>query len=292
MAFILGNHTIDEILEAVATDFDETYIEYTVDQLSNASIEITSDPREITDKKGNIVRRIFTSKNGTFNATNAFLHPAIMNAASGSNIEVASSTSTIEMPKIDIVAAGDSIDVTAAKEGSIKVVGIYGNGANTEKKAITAATGAADASFDPATGTGKYKLTTGADESVTLTTAAKPSGATGEYPVNYLVMYTRDVESGIKLTNTADKFPKAVRLTLFVSYVDPCSESLRPAYVVIPNFMPDPAMTLNLSSENQEVDFNGTLQVDYCSGSKILYYIYYPDEELVETGEGGDEGNS
>ena len=290
MAFILGNHTIDEILQAVATDFNETEIKYTVDQLSNASIEITSDPREITDKKGNIVRRIYTSKNGNFSATNAFLHPAIMNAASGSDIEVASASKKIEMPKIDIIEAGKTADVTAAKSGTIKVVGIYGNGANTEKGAITAAT-SGDASFDPATGTGTYKLTTGADESVTLSTAAKPSGATGEYPVNYLVMYTRDVESGIKLSNTADSFPDAVRLTLFVSYVDPCSESLRPAYVVIPNFMPDPAMTLNLSSENQEVDFNGTLQVDYCSGTKILYYIFYPDEELVTTAH-GDEGNS
>ena len=57
-------HTIDEILEAVATSFDESTLYYTVDQLSNASIAITSDPREITDKKGNIVRRIYTSKNG------------------------------------------------------------------------------------------------------------------------------------------------------------------------------------------------------------------------------------
>ena len=59
--FILGNHTIDEILQAVATDFNQTKIYYTVDQLQDASIAITSDPREITDKNGNIVRRIFKS---------------------------------------------------------------------------------------------------------------------------------------------------------------------------------------------------------------------------------------
>lgn len=59
--FVLGNHTIDEILQAVATDFNQTEIYYTVDQLQDASIAITSDPREITDKNGNIVRRIFKS---------------------------------------------------------------------------------------------------------------------------------------------------------------------------------------------------------------------------------------
>lgn len=61
MAFILGNHTIDEILEGVATSFDESEIFYTVDQLSGANIAITSEPREITDKNGNIVRRIYKS---------------------------------------------------------------------------------------------------------------------------------------------------------------------------------------------------------------------------------------
>ena len=54
-------HTIDEILQAVATDFADSTIYYTVDQLSGATITISSDPREITDKNGNVVRRIYKS---------------------------------------------------------------------------------------------------------------------------------------------------------------------------------------------------------------------------------------
>lgn len=270
MSFILGNHTIDEILQAVATDFKDSTIYYTVDQLSGATITITSDPREITDKNGNVVRRIYKSKNGEFSSTNAFLHPAIMNAGSGSTIENASSTTKIDMPKVVIAAPGSEIDDETADMDTVKVIGIYGNGANSN--ALTKSTSAA--SFDD----GTFKV---AGSKITLPATGSTQGI--DYPVNYLVMYTREVESGIKLTNTADKFPNAVKLTLYVSYVDPCSETLKPAYVVIPNFMADPSVTLNLSSENQETDFNGTLQVDYCSGTKILYYIYYPDEEIVET---------
>lgn len=280
MSFILGNHTIDEILEAVATDFNDSVIYYTVDQLSGATITISSDPREITDKNGNVVRRIYKSKNGEFASTNAFLHPAIMNAGSGSTIEEASSTKKINMPKIAIVAPGSEIDDETADMDTVKVIGIYGNGANSA--ALTKSTSAA--SFDDLT----FKVA-----GTKITVPAKGTTEGVQYPVNYLVMYTREVESGIKLTNTADKFPNAVRLTLYVSYVDPCSETLKPAYVVIPNFMADPSVTLNLSSENQETDFNGTLQVDYCSGTKILYYIFYPDEEIVETVvDGGDDEES
>ncbi len=282
MAFILGNHTIDEILMAVATDFDETEVYYSVDQLSNASIAITSDPREITDKNGNIVRRIYKSKNGEFTSTNAFLHPAIMNAGSGSTLEVATSSSAIDMPKIQIVPAGGEIDVTGVDDDTIVVKGIFGNGANSGKISKSTTT----AVYTPSTDTGTYKLATDAQEKTILTVpAGAPSGSTDAYPVKYMVLYHRDVTSGVKLTNTADKFPSSVKLTLLVSYVDLCKESLRPAYVVLPNFMADPSVTINLSSENQEQDFNGTLQVDYCSGDKVLYYIYYPDEDLVETAE-------
>ena len=193
-----------------------------------------------------------------------------MNAGSGSTIENASSTAPIDMPKAAIVAPGVEIDDDTADMDTVKVIGIYGNGANSP--ALTKST--SEASFDNLT----FKVT-----GTKITVPAKGTTEGVDYPVNYLVFYTRSVESGIKLTNTADKFPNAVRLTLYVSYVDPCSETLKPAYVVIPNFMADPSVTLNLSSENQETDFNGTLQVDYCSGTKVLYYIFYPDEEIVET---------
>lgn len=217
-----------------------------------------------------------------------------MNAGSGSTLETATTQKAIAAPKIQIVTAGGKVDVTGAT--SIKVIGVYGNGANSG--AITASTGSA-ASFDPETGTGEYVMTT-VDEVSTLTVPAIPSSfepgsqySAKDYPVNYMVMFTRQMTSGVKMTNTASKFPDTVKLTLYVSYVDLCSDSLRPAYVVLPSFMADPSVTINLSSENQEQDFNGTLQIDYCSGDKVLYYIYYPDEEIVETGvvDDGTEGN-
>ena len=92
MAFRLGNHSINEILFGVAQNFEDELL-YTLDQLSSASVSITAESTDITDKKGNLVRRIYKSKSGEFTATNAFLHPAVMNAASGSQIESASAYS-------------------------------------------------------------------------------------------------------------------------------------------------------------------------------------------------------
>ena len=264
MSFRLGNFNIDEILYGVAQNFSEEILYY-LDQLSTASIEISADSTDITDKKGNVVRTKYKSKTGTFNATNAWLHPAIMNAASGSEIKTATAEAPIEMPKMEIVPAGGSITVDAI-EGTIHVIGMYGNGANG--KVLTQST---EADYEA----GTFKLSEG-----TLTVPAKAE----DVPIQYLVKYQRNSKSGIALVNTADKFPNTVRLTLFCSYIDPCSDELKPCYVYIPSFMADPSVTISLDAENQEMDYNGILQMDYCSTEKHLYFIYFPGDETVVSG--------
>lgn len=62
-AFKLGNHYIDEILYGVAQD-DKDNIKYALDQLSSASIEISSDSTDVTDKKGNVIRTTYRTKTG------------------------------------------------------------------------------------------------------------------------------------------------------------------------------------------------------------------------------------
>ena len=43
-------------------------LSYVLDQLTDASIEISADSTDITDKKGNIIRTTYRTKTGTFTA--------------------------------------------------------------------------------------------------------------------------------------------------------------------------------------------------------------------------------
>ena len=222
------------MLFGVAQNFEDELL-FTVDQLSSASIEISAESTEITDKKGNVLRTQYKSKSGTFSSTNAFLHPAIMNAASGSKVEVATSAAKIKMPKIAQIAAGASLDVTDAITGTIHVIGLYGNGANDDKELEESTTAVVHESYALADGT--------------LTVPAAGTDA----PVTYIVRYDRQVESGYKLSNLSNKFPDTMHFTLLCSYMDPCDDSLKPCYVYFGSFMPNPEMTINLDSENQEI---------------------------------------
>lgn len=262
MAFTLGNHYIDEILYGVGEVDDK--LSYVLDQLSDASIEISADSTDITDKKGNIIRTTYRTKTGTFTATNALFHPAVLNAQTGNEIEYATALKQIVMPKIFIDAPGAVITIGNYETGSIQVIGLFGNGAND--KALDS-----DAVAALLTGTGN-------DTKLTL-----PSAVEGG-PTQYLVKYERSVSDGAKITNDTKSLPQLNKLTLFCAMGDPCKDKMRPCYVVIPRFAPDPSMTLSLSADETTVDFSGNLNVDYCSGTSALYYIFYPEEELVLSG--------
>lgn len=266
MAFNLGNFAVKEIIYGVAQNFENELL-YTLDQLTSASIEITSDPIEIKDKNGNVIRTIYQSKSGSFTASSALLSPALLNAQSGVDMEIASASAAVEMPFVTIVSAGTTIDAADAKTGTIHVMGLYNNGANG--KVLTQGTSAVvDVSFAYDT------------SAKTITVPANADGA----PTKYLVKYDRDAESGYKLTNTASQFPDTIHLTLYVAIVDPCEDAYRAAYVYIPSFQPDPSVTINLDAESTETDYKGNLQIDYCdSVDKVLYYIYFPDEDAVTT---------
>lgn len=267
MSFRLGDFSIDEILLGVGEQDGEVL--FTLDQLTNASIEVSAESTDFTDKKGNVWKKIFTSKQANLSASNAMLHLSVLGLASGSNPEYASVASPIQMPKIVQAQAGAEIDIADAKTGTIQVIGLYNDGANEKAKT--------------------------ADEVAAMISGTKLTvpAAGDDLPQTYVVIYERDKSEGAKITNFADKFPESYKLTLYFSYYSICDKTMKGGYLVAPNFQPDPNQTITLDRETQEVDFNGTLNVDYCSGAgeRILYLLYFPNEGVYVAKPEGEKGN-
>ena len=146
------------------------------------------------------------------------------------------------MPKIIVVPAGGEATIGEYTAGSLRVIGLFGNGANDV--AMTAEAAAA--------------LVSGTGASTKIVVPEKVTDG----PIQYLVKYERSVTSGAMLQNTTAVSSDLVKLTLFCAMGDPCQDSLRPCYVVIPRFAADPSMTISLDAETQEIDFQGNLNVD------------------------------
>lgn len=277
MAFTLGNIAIDEVLYGVAQDFDTDDILYTLDQISSASIEVSAESSELVDRLGNVVRTRYNSKSATLTATNAFLHPNIINASSGSAM-IQADENTV-MPMIASVPIGGKLDVSDFDEadGSMQIIGLMGNGANTEQLA-TKVTAVADLTKT------SYAIVTADDVKTLYVPTAAMYSEGDNVPVQFVVRYDRKKSSGIILKNSANEFPSAVKLTLFCSYTDPCYDVPKPCYIFAPNFMVDPSVTISLDRESQEIDYSGNLNTSFCTADKVLYYIYFPDDDKVISG--------
>ncbi len=262
MSFRLGDFIIDRIIMGYAETTDQKTPLYTLTQLSDASIEVTAESKDAVDAEGNLIKRFWQGKSGTFTATNAMLNLAILAAKSGNDAEFATADHVINMPKIVTVKATvTTMDVTDAVADTILVNAFTNDG--SLGKAYTLGTTASATEF-----------------SVVSNTLTLPTDS--DNTEKYVVKYTRKVTDGVKIVNGAGAYPKTVRLTLKAVGVAPCEpDILKPLYIVLPSFQPSPETTINLTTDGQ-LDFNGDLQVAYCDEDKVLYQIFAAEDDVEE----------
>ena len=263
MAFKLGDVIVDRLQFGYGAKANGTPL-YALTQLKEASIDITADSTDITDKDGNLVYRKYSGKKGEVTATNAFLNLAVVEALSATDAEIATAENGIVMPIITTVDAGKTLDITGYVEGSIVVNALNTKGSMGEEFKL--------GSNATATEFGITKVSEGNKSTLV------PPTADGE--VQYIVKYKKTVHSGAKITNNGDKFPKSHELFFKALVVDPCDkEFLRAAIVHIPSFIPSPEFSLALQGgDTQTMDYKGAMMLDTCSANKELFSLYFIDE--------------
>lgn len=356
MAFKLGDIIVKDILYAMASNITTGDPLYILTQLSEASINITSDSNDITDKDGNIVLRNYRSKSGEFQSTNAFINVNVL-AAAGASTDFAAVDNALISPKIIKVkkSAGTAV-LENVVAGTITVNQYFGDGAlgksyenglvasetefavttgsttiynfpdvssvyvveatqsefpvegDATKKYIDKATGkvynwdsAADTpayvedtsivaqivSALPETGeTNMLYVVDGETPTVhTCTITTTPTGTstvtlpTDEEADYFVIKYKRTFTDGAIIRNSAKEFPTSVNMLMKVLYFDPCAkDEIKAAYIEMPSFKVSPETTVPLNPESPTMDFNGTLELDYCSDDKELYRIYLVNE--------------
>lgn len=258
--FKLDDLIIDRIQMATAEDFNGNLL-YTLTQLADAEISISSESTDATDAQGTLIKRFYKGKSGEFTANNAMLNLNVIGAMSGEGKKIADASNPITMPKIITVKAGSTVTLKDYVAGTVRVYGLSNNG--TMGKAYTLADSASATEFSLATG-GKLTPPTAVDES------------------QYVVKYDRTVQDGAAIYNSAEKFPGTVRLTLKALCVDPCSaDTLRACYIVLPSFQVSPDVSISMQTDAQ-LAYSGALQVDYCSGNKTLYEVYIASDDVED----------
>ncbi len=257
MAFKLDDLVIDRIQMAIAEKTDGTLL-YTLTQLSEATIETTAESKEAKSAEGSLIKKFYQGKSGTFTAKNAMINLNVISAATGTEKVVAEPDAMVQMPKIIIVKKGTTsvtlVDGTneTLVSGTVRVNALGNNGAMGKSYKLGSSS-ASDTEFAIS------------GNSLTL-----PTDETAD---RFVVKFERKAANAVKITNSSDKFPGTVRLTLKALAIDPCEpDTLRSCYIIIPSFQVSPELSITLSTEGT-LDYKGDMQISYCSADKELYTI-------------------
>ena len=263
MAFRLGDKIYKEILYGYAEDLSTTNPLYVLTQLSDASVEITAESTDVNDKNGNLVKKIWKSKAGSFSATNAFVNTNIIAASAGTTPIFASNGNKVTMPKMFHVKKGEEVILKDYVEGSVKVAQYFGDG--SLGKTYTLNTTADTDKFAIESESGKLSFPTDPEADM------------------FFIKYLRESETGAKISNKADEFPSSVKFIIKATYYNPCKKNeLKADYIEFPSFQVSPETTVPINADSATMDFKGDLEIDYCGADKVLYNIYDADEVDAE----------
>lgn len=95
------------------------------------------------------------------------------------------------------------------------------------------------------------------------------------------VIYEFLTESGVMVTNAADKFPNASKVRFLVLAVDLCrQDTVRALWITAKNAKPQTGNTISLNLEDS-ITITLDLAYSYCDESKDFYEISVADEDFV-----------
>lgn len=262
MALNFDSLIIDRVVDGVAENSNGD-LRYRLTNLSNVSIDTSAETKDKTDANGVLIKRFFTAKTIEVSAESNVLSLSLMADQNGSTKEIATTDKKIVMPKCLPIATAGIKEYTLKQKPLAPLTKIYAvesNGTLGKAYEVDTAAGADKFSYDAATG--------------------KITFPTGELPAELFVKYDYETDSGIKVYNRADEFPRTVKLTLRVLVADTCSvDTMRLAYIVFPSFQMSPDCNLTLDTESTQA-FSGAAQVDYCAANKDLYYIALAEDDF------------
>lgn len=269
----ISNLVIDRILRGVMFSTTTREALWSVSQISNFSISVTTDSQDAVDSTGTPIMTFHRAKQCEITAENALWDLGLFAAQSGGDQALASSTSTnkFNVPIFDEIELASATSATLSHTPVLPTGETYAvpyvyvlNGDGTLGRKLVCAGTAAEGAYT---------------QSGTTLTFASGDLAIGDTIIAFYE-YEANGTSGsqaVKLQNTAKDFPKAGKFVLEILACDPCDKTtLYYAYLVMPSATLAPDVDLDFSTDATH-SFTLRAQQDYCDKTKLLYSLIVPE---------------
>lgn len=244
----LNNFVVDRIVRAVGKSKEDKVL-FAINQVTNASLNVTSETAEAVDALGTPIAVFNRAKTAEFSAENALFDLNLMATQAGGK----KVTGAAIVPAFDVIEEGKLKHAPIADDEGTAVVKFYtvnGDGSLGAEIGVD--------------GEGK------SDGTITV------SGQTVTgLPTDTQVMavYEYEAADAVAVVNSATEFPKACELVLEVLGCDVCNqEELIYAYLIFPNFKISPDFDWSIATDGAH-PFSGQAMQNYCDTKKELYRL-------------------
>lgn len=260
------NLVIDRVVDGWFESKSTGNVLAVLDQISNFSINTTSETKDKTDAQGALLKRYYTSKSVEISGENATFSLNLFATQNG--VQKVTGTS-VRMPRIYLASkpVAPATTITLPEQpiaGTFQLYGTSDNGNVDVDKKYTAATGT-----EPVPGKDTYVLSG--------TTLTLPTNATDQVQIKYERIVT-DGTTAARVDVKGDQFPKECKATFRVLCSDLCeSEEVLALYIVFEKFQLSPDFDWTVDTESTQ-NFTATAFKDYCGKGQVLYYIAVADD--------------
>lgn len=273
MAMKISNLVIDRILRGVLFSTTTREALWSVSQISNFSISVTTDSQDAVDATGTPIMTFYRAKQCEVTAENALWDLGLFAAQGGGDQALVSSSATNKFN----VPIFDEIEMASATSATLSHTPVLPTGETYAVPYVYVLNG------DGTLGT-KLECAAQATAGYFSQSGTTLTFASGDLAVGDTIIAFYDYEANgtsgsqaVKLQNTAKDFPKAGKFVLEILCCDPCDKStLYYAYLIMPSATLAPDVDLDFSTEATH-SFTLRAQQDYCDKQKLLYSLVVPE---------------
>lgn len=269
MAFDARNFVIDHILRAVMYHSSTGEVLWSVNQITNPTLNVATETAEAVDAIGNRILSFDRAKTAEFSAENSLFDLGLLAAQSGTTKKIAASGSKFNVPKFfegTVPDSGTSITLPKTPAG-LAAAGIpFIYKMNGDSSLSTKYPYAASASGSAFTFTG--------------TTLTFPTGLDAGTKLFVPYEYEADGETdngAAAVDATAVDFPSAGRFVMEVLGSDPCDVSTKYyAYLIFPSAKLVGNFDITFTTEGTH-PFSIQANQAYCDSVKKLFTLAIPE---------------
>lgn len=261
MAFVFEDMLIDRVLEIVFRN-SQGEVLGGLNQVSDFSINQSSETKDKTDAQGVLMKRFFTAKTVEVSGTSALPSLSLIAMINGTKKDIATSEKPLLLPSIEKYAASASpVELKYEPVGTVSVCGLTSSGVPDPMLNYELADEA---------GEGKF--------AITGKTVQLPTDAADKVQITYRY----NAISAVAVTDKSNGFPKTCEMLVKALVCEACDkENMRLAYISFGDYQMSPDMDWTIDTESG-LGFSGTAQVSYCGGEQALFTVSVSEDDIEE----------